>query len=186
MRRILFLTLGLFLLLDIILVLAYFKKDWFDRFSNNSIQITSEVPSMSATFSNKKYFDKKLIESGFWKGLATEKIVIKHLKIALTTTPQENGAIAESQRNPIILFSHFYRYDETTKTVNLTVQANLNAQKNESADYLYSYATLLAIFNITHSTSIYTDAENDQKLIEFMQDFFQSSLNNSFIRIKLK
>lgn len=184
MRRLLVVLLCLFISIDVFLAITLFKQDIFSALFKRSVSVTSEVPSFTASISNKKYLDKKLIESGFWKGSPTEKIVIERLNIALTTTPQKNGVIAESEKNPIILFSHSYRYDETTKTVNLTVQANLSAQKNDSSDYLYSYATLLSIFNITHPSSIYTYAEKEKKLIDFMRDFFQNIPNNNFFRTK--
>ena len=183
MKRLLVILLCFFILVDVFLAIAFFKQDIFSALFKRTVSVTSEVPSFTASISNKKYLDKKLEESDLWNELLEKKYRVEHLQIILTDVPQAMGVVMASAGSPATLTSYSYQYNGAGKNLKLTVQANLKAQNSDSPNFLYSYSALFAIFNITSSSSTYSDNERDMLLTKYMQDFFQNSPNSNFFKV---
>lgn len=180
MRRLLVILLCLFVLIDVLLAITLFKQDVLFTLFKRSVSVSSEVPSFTVSISNKKYLDTKLEESGLWSKLLENKYKVEHLQIILTDVPQAMGEVLTSEDNQTTLTSYSYRFDYVRNRLTLTVQTNLKAQNSDSPDFLYSYSTLFAIFDLTSSSSIRSDSESNLLLEKYMQDFFQNSPKSNF------
>ncbi len=196
MKRLLFFLLGAFLLVDIGLAFYYLNP----RTANNvikqvpdrSIKVSSAVPSLEGSLTNKAYLDKKLNELKFWDTRTVNffrrnrKVSVNHLEFILTDKPQEWGIVSPTGEPKDALLSYGQEFDANSETMKIIVQVDPKFEPKTPLGERYSTSILMALFDLTQEYPRKSLEEYGKNFERFLTDYYANPSTNSFVIAKQK
>ncbi len=168
----------------------YFYTDFKQK---ETITITSEIAEINPILVNRKYFDKKLGETGFWReqnitiynNAPLKSVTVKKLSIILTDRPQLWGQSVEKAdaSKPHILSSYGQEYDSRNNLLKLYIHIDRNSYMKSNLNKYYSGQLLYAAYDMTHH--FYTGQQNNRfvELEPFLRDFKENPENNLVVKL---
>lgn len=181
MKTLLYIFLGIFLLIDVLLAFKAFTPNSPQSKSSSRITVSSTIPTFQPKIINEKYLEKKLEERGFWKPLGVNlykksitKTTVKKLHFILTDTPQPvQIQVEKNGKNEKVILSYSQQFDSSTQVMTLYLQEDRAFGKSQSREVVYTGLMLYTIFDLTYDrprkmTQFTSDAG------KFMRDFIQN------------
>jgi hypothetical protein len=164
--------------------------------ASQEILITSNVPSITATFSNKETILKAIKSLNIFepnsvalyteKGLQSQLTTIYGLNVILTNEVQPLGQIftQDEQGKDKLLQAFGVKYDSSTKIYNLYLYLDRQISEKSNDEDLsrrYSYIMKYAVWDITHPLK--PEYDTYEKRLQGKDEFLQKNLSENWINI---
>lgn len=192
MKRILYILLALFLIIDAFIAFKLFRPSVSTDISSTKRDRSIEVRSSNLTkiphLQNTAYLNKKLNEAGFWKTKNVnyfvgniEKVTVNHLIIEITDKPQLWGGQLNNFQEKKVILSYGQSYYAPSQTMTIYVHVIPEFFSGESIETVYGSALLQSIFDLTYK---YPKSQKDYSsgMVKFASDYYENPENQKIIR----
>ena len=190
MKKILYLFLGLFLLVDVFLAIRLFIPELIQSTRTDRISLSSAIATVHPKLANIKYLQKKLEERTFWKPLKVNlykkgvtKVTVRNIHFILTDEPQPIIIQSRKIKNiNKVEMSYSQKFDTSSQTMTIYLHGDQTLNKEYSPEYIYTGLVLYSIFDLTYSYPR-SMSEFTEELKEFQKEFYQNPDKLSLVEL---